>query len=54
MRLNADRLRIFEETHSRGVRAEITDLKDGDGHALGTRVRLLLPIESLEDEPLPA
>jgi len=54
MRLNADRLRIFEETHSRGVRAEITDLKDDDGHALGTRVRLLLPIESLEDEPRPA
>jgi ligand-binding sensor domain-containing protein len=54
MRVNADRLRLFEETHGSGVRSEIIDLKDRDGNALGTRVRLVLPIESLEEEPLSA
>lgn len=54
MRVNADRLRLFEETHGSIVRAEIIDLKDRDGNALGTRVRLVLPIDSLEEEPQPA
>lgn len=48
MQVNADRLRLLEGTEHRLARTEITDLKDRDGQALGTRVRILLPIDQHE------
>lgn len=50
MQVNADRMKLFEEMHSSGVLAEVIDLKDREGNAIGTRVRLVLPIDDLDDE----
>lgn len=54
MRVNADRLRLYAETHSSSVRTDIEDLRDIEGQPRGTRVRLVLPIESLEETNQPA
>ena len=50
MQVNADRMKLFAETHSSGVRSEIMDLKDEQGIAIGTRVHLVLPIDGSDDE----
>lgn len=52
MQVNADRMKLLEETNKTGARVEIIDLKDRDGKAIGTRARIVLPIDNLENEPI--
>ncbi len=44
MGITGDRLEIIEKIYQLSCTAEITDLKNKDGDALGTRITLTLPL----------
>ena len=44
MKITEDRLRILNEINNSQLSVSITDLKDGDGKALGTMVELFVPL----------
>jgi ligand-binding sensor domain-containing protein len=46
MKITGDRINMFNELHGIKASSHIEDLKDGNGHPLGTRVILMLPFET--------
>ena len=44
MKITEDRLKILNEINNSQLSVNITDLKDEEGHALGTRVELFVPL----------
>jgi ligand-binding sensor domain-containing protein/two-component sensor histidine kinase len=47
MQITEDRIAVINRTLNMKARAEIVDLKDGRGHATGTRVELHIPLQTI-------